>query len=150
MFSERAFPYLLAAIGWSIWAASFFMPAAVTRYEIQPLVDYTPGWEAAKLSFLTGIGTLPALTNVLMMLSPLALRARGMARLRYALVAWAATVLNLIAPLWLLPPHSSVMYGYWAWLLSFVLLSFSLGIPVPEVLDSSDEALVLPPGPRRS
>lgn len=124
----------LVFAGCALFAVSFALPAFGERTTGSGITTMTHGalsgwgafWEA--LFWGDGLGSLSALTNLLMLagLVTLAIRCRPTKRWLPALLA-VAGVMNLVYwPIWTVAggdPLTTLLPGYWAWATSFFCVS---------------------------
>lgn len=114
---------LLLGTGWACYALSFFVP--VFREGGTLLEGKLPGWEAIHGAFVYGeiYGKLSALTNLVMLLTPLALPVGARRAPRVLLSASAVAVLLNLR--WA-GDLDLVRAGYFLWWLSFVAVTAGL------------------------
>ncbi len=124
----------LLVAAWAMFAVSWFLPAVVA-YRSQPLADGTlqqhveviPGWEAFlyALDDTAGpVGSVSALTNVLMLVTGLWVYRKRAAKARWAapLMVVAAAVNALYWPSWVMSEGDiALRLGFVAWAGSFAL-----------------------------
>ena len=134
----------VAALSWVVWAVSLLLPAVTIDHETFLGKSTSPmvirGWEALQLSILSPAEIsdgrrwvfveLMGLTNLIMVLSPVAVFAKSdVGRRALIVLALAATGLNASAYLWLGPElREAFAAGYWVWLASFALLALTVWI----------------------
>lgn len=117
---------LLLPVAWVFYALSFLFP--VHRDGATLLDGELPGWEAIHGAVVYGAayGKVSVLTNLVMLLSPLALWDRARTALKPLLVSGvAATLLN---GWWLVghDPSHDLRTGYFLWWISFAIVSLGL------------------------
>ena len=123
----------LVALGWGLFAISFFLPVATDGTTIAD--GQIPGWEAltAALQGHVGIfGIVSGLTNLVMLFTPAVIwiRQRNLALILIGLVAMSA----LLNSWWFVggDARGDLMLGYYMWWLSFAVVAFGLGLLIRE------------------
>ena len=130
----------LLVAGWAMFAVSWFLPAVVEYIPIPPAPDGTlqqhveviPGWEAfvyALFGWAGPVGSVSALTNVLMLVTGLWVYRKRASKARWAapLMVIAAAVNALYWPFWVMSEGDMALrLGFVAWAGSFILAGTAL------------------------